>query len=159
MVEILRITAPFGIKGAVRVVLYTDNIKHYKRLFDSSGNEFHFKVLQDHGGTAVLSLDGIVDRNKAESLRGCRLYVQKSDMPELDQDQVFINDLIGKTISCSESGLQLTIVGVDNFGAGDLIELADADKCRFYVPFTHENFPEIDGEMCLAENAYNWFKN
>ena len=47
MIEILRITAPFGIKGAVRVVLFTDNIKHYKRLFDSAGNEIAFKVLQD----------------------------------------------------------------------------------------------------------------
>ena len=159
MIEILRITAPFGIKGAVCVVLFTDNIKHYKRLFDSAGNEIAFKVLQDNGKSAVLSLDGVSDRNKAESLRGCRLFVQKSDMPELDPNQVFIDDLLGQTIKCSESGLQLTIVAVDNFGAGDLIELADENKSRFYVPFTEENFPEIDGEMYLAENAYNWFKN
>ena len=74
MVEILRITAAFGIKGAVRVFLYTDNISDYDKLYDRDGNEFRFKVLSKTSSpnVVVIKFRAVNDRNDAEKLKDGR---------------------------------------------------------------------------------------
>ena len=160
MVEILRITAAFGIKGAVRVFLYTDNINHYKKIYDRDGNEFRFKLLSPKGDTAVIKIDFVDDRNEAEKLKGMSFFVKKEDLPKLDENQFFIYDLIGQKVSVIGENINLKIVDVKNFGAGDLIEiLEEGAKDSFFIPFTKENFPEIDGEISISSETYKNFGN
>lgn len=160
MVEILRVTAAFGIKGAVRVFLYTDDINHYKKIYDRDGNEFRFKLLNQKGGSAVIKLDSIDNRNDAEKLKGASFYVKKEDLPKLDENQFFICDLIGQKVSVIGEDVDLEIIDVKNFGAGDLIEISEeGSKDSFFVPFTKENFPETDGEISISFETYRNFKN
>lgn len=160
MVEILRVTAAFGIKGAVRVFLYTDDINHYKKIYDRDGNEFRFKLLNQKGGNAVIKLDSIDNRNDAEKLKGASFYVKKEDLPKLDENQFFICDLIGQKVSVIGEDVDLEIIDVKNFGAGDLIEISEEGaKDSFFVPFTKENFPETDGEISISFETYRNFKN
>lgn len=160
MVEILRVTAAFGIKGAVRVFLYTDDINHYKKIYDRDGNEFRFKLLNQKGGSAVIKLDSIDNRNDAEKLKGASFYVKKEDLPKLDENQFFICDLIGQKVSVIGEDVDLEIIDVKNFGAGDLIEISEEGaKDSFFVPFTKENFPETDGEISISFETYRNFKN
>ena len=42
-----------------------------------------------------LTLEGIVDRNEAEKLRGTQLWVDRANAVELDEDSVFIADILG----------------------------------------------------------------
>ena len=92
MIEILRVTAAFGIKGAVRVFLYTDNINHYKKIYDCNRNEFRFKILNQKNNTAVIKFESVNNRNEAENLKGILFYVNKEDLPKLRDDQFFICD-------------------------------------------------------------------
>ncbi len=159
MIEILRITSAFGIQGAVNALLYTDNIHQYKKLFDASGREFGFRVLhQASPSKATLLLDGIRDRTTAEKLRNTSLYIDRDSVPALEENQFYICDLIGQDIPVVDKDISLKIIDVQNFGAGDLLELQSA-KNSFYVPFTKENFPDIDGTMCLSQTAYENFKD
>ena len=160
MVEILRVTAAFGIKGAVCVFLYTDNINHYKKIYDRDGNEFQFKLLSQKGNTAVIKLDSVDDRNDAEKLKGMSFFVKKEDLPKLDSDQFFICDLIGQKVAVIGEDIDLKIIDVKNFGAGDLIEISEAGaKESFFIPFTRENFPETDGEIEISSETYENFRN
>ena len=164
MIEILRVTAAFGIKGAVRVFLYTDNIDHYRKIYDRDGSEFRFKILNRKNNTAVVKLEPVNNRNEAEELKGCSFYVKKEDLPELDSDQFFICDLIGQKVSVVgenvDEDIDLKIIDVKNFGAGDLIEISEAGaKDTFFIPFTKENFPETDGEIAISSETYRNFKN
>lgn len=160
MIEILRVTAAFGIKGAVRVFLYTDDINHYEKIYDRGGNEFRFKLLNQKGDAAVIKLDSVDDRNEAEKLKGAVFYVKKEDLPELDSDQFFICDLIGQKVAVIGKDIDLKIIDVKNFGAGDLIEIFEAGaKDSFFIPFTRENFPETDGEIAISFETYRNFKN
>jgi 16S rRNA processing protein RimM len=160
LIEILRVTAAFGIKGAVRVFLYTDNINHYKKICDRSGNEFRFKVLNQKNNTAVIKFESVNDRNEAEKLKGISFYVKKEDLPKLDSNQFFICDLIGQKISVIGENVDLEIVDVKNFGAGDLIEISEKGATdSFFIPFTKENFPETDGEISISSDTYKNFKN
>lgn len=160
MIEILRVTAAFGIKGAVRVFLYTDNVNHYKKVYDCGGNEFLFKVLNQKNNTAVIKLDSINDRNEAEKLKGISFYVKKEDLPKLNDDQFFVCDLVGEKVSVIGEAVDLKIIDVKNFGAGDLIEVSEkGEKDSFFIPFTKENFPETDGEISISSETYKNFKN
>ena len=160
MIEILRVTTAFGIKGAVRVFLYTDNINHYKKIYDRGGNEFCFRVLNQKNNTAVIKFDAVNDRNEAEKLKGISFYVKKEDLPSLSSNQFFICDLIGQKVSVIGENIDLKIVDVKNFGAGDLIEiLEEGGKNSFFIPFTKENFPETDGEISISSETYKNFRN
>ncbi|MBO4405824.1 MAG: 16S rRNA processing protein RimM [Alphaproteobacteria bacterium] len=166
MVEILRVTVAFGIKGAVRVFLYTDNLSHYKKIYDCDGNEFHFKVLSRKNDTAVIKLDSISDRNEAERLKGASFYVKKEDLPKLSSDQFFICDLIGQNVfvigedSAVVQDINLTIIDVKNFGAGDLIEISETGaRDTFFIPFTKENFPETDAGLMITAETYRNFRS
>ncbi len=160
MIEILRVTAAFGIKGSVRVFLYTDNINHYKKIYDYNRNVFCFKVLNQKNNTAIIKLDAVNDRNEAEKLKGVSFYVNKEDLPKLKNDQFFICDLIGQKVSVIGENIDLKIVDVKNFGAGDLIEISEnGTKDSFFIPFTKENFPETYGEISISSETYRNFKN
>lgn len=160
MIEILRVTAAFGIKGAVRVFLYTDNINYYKKIYDGDGNEFRFKLLNQKNNTAVIKLESISDRNAAEELKGASFYIKKEDLPELNSNQFFICDLIGQKVSVIGENIDLKIIDVKNFGAGDLIEISEAGaKESFFIPFTKENFSETDDEITISSETYRNFKN
>ncbi len=160
MIEIFRVAAAFGIKGAVRVFLYTDNINHYKKIYDCDGNEFLFKLLNQKGDTAVIKLDSVDDRNDAEKLKGASFFIKKEDLPKLDKNQFFICDLIGQKIVVIGEDVDLKIIDVKNFGAGDLIEISEAgSKNSFFIPFTKENFPETDGPIVITTETYRNFRN
>jgi len=160
LIEILRVTAAFGIEGAVRVFLYTDNINHYKKIYDGNGNEFRFKLLNQKNNTAVIKLESVNDRNATEKLKGTSFYVKKEDLPELNSNQFFICDLIGQKVSVIGESIDLKIIDVKNFGAGDLIEISEEGaKDSFFIPFTKENFPETDGEIAISSETYKNFKS
>ena len=160
MIEILRVTAAFGIKGAVRVFLYTDNVNHYKKIYDRSGNEFYFKVLNQKNNAAVIKFEAVDDRNEAEKLKGISFYVKKEDLPKLGSNQFFVCDLIGQKVVVTGKNVDLKIIDVKNFGAGDLIEISEEGaKDSFFIPFTKENFPETNGEISISSDTYKNFKN
>lgn len=159
MIEILRITAPFGIKGAVRVCAYTNDLKKYQNLFEENGTPHKFKIVKSLGSNnLVISLDSSLTRNDAEKLRGTTLYINREDLQSVGDNTFYVCDLIGQDVKVEQSDIKLKISDVQSFGAGDLIELSDGEK-TFFVPFTKDNFPEIDGKTVLTREAYEGFKN
>ncbi|GHU16075.1 ribosome maturation factor RimM [Alphaproteobacteria bacterium] len=160
LIEILQITGAFGIRGFLRALLYSDTIKKYKTICDASGKEYGFRVVRFiSGNSVVLSLDGVADRNTAESLRGTSLFVKKTDLPKLSSSEFYISDLIGKTVRVQGREEICTIVSVCNYGAGDLVELS-YNEIAFLVLFTKENFPESDdGSLIITAEAFDWYKD
>jgi 16S rRNA processing protein RimM len=92
----------------------------------------------------VVTFDGINDRDQAAKLTRRELYVLRSQLPPPDEDEFYFSDLIGlhaKTVAGDAFG---TVVAVENFGAGDLIEIERADKSRVLLPFTKAVVPHVD---------------
>lgn len=153
MIEILRIVGVFGIRGAVRVHSFSDDLKRYKFIYDSEGHAFSFRVVR----FGIIEMEGVVDRNQAETLRGKSFFVKKNDLLPLKNDEFYIADLIGQHIPVCDSDAECKIVSVCNYGAGDIIEL-NYDGKQFLVPFTNSNFPELQGKLYLSLDAFNNFR-
>ena len=90
-------------------------------------------------------LEGIVDRNAAETLRNTDLFVPRDRLPPIEEADTFYHaDLVG-LVAVEHDGAALgTITAIHNFGAGDLIEIAPATGGEpLLLPFT---------EACRAGN-------
>ena len=138
-----------GIKGEVVVHAHTavpEDIGAYGRLCDAAGlRTFDLKVLRVTSRGVVCRIAGITDRTAAEALRGTELYVDRAQLPEPEAEEFYHADLIGLT-AINIHGTPLgTATAIQNFGAGDLIEirLSGAAGTELF-PFTRAVVPTID---------------
>ncbi|MDR0968187.1 MAG: ribosome maturation factor RimM [Holosporaceae bacterium] len=158
MLEILRVTGAFGTRGALRVFSFSKNITQYKKIYDENGVEFAFRIIRFLGGVRMAaSIEGVNDRNAAEALKGRIFYVKKTDLPKIAENEVYISDLIGKKARVADSDIRCEITGVENYGAGDLIEISYENE-KFLVPFTKANFPDSDNEILITAEAFDGFR-
>lgn len=142
------IGAPHGVKGELRLKSFTADplaIADYGPLTDSDGKTLLLtKVRLIKDDMLVAKFDGINDRDAAAKLTRREVYVLRSQLPPPEEDEFYFSDLIGlhaKTIAGDAFG---TIVAVENFGAGDLIEIEKPDGTRTLLPFTKAVVPHVD---------------
>jgi 16S rRNA processing protein RimM len=143
------ITGVHGIRGDILVRAYTaapEAIASYGLLTDQSGTKkFSLKIVRVTDKGIVAKIDGIADRTAAEALRGTKLFVARDQLPEPDAAEYYHTDLIGLK-AVAENGSELgEIVSVQNFGAGDLLELKPlSDSATEFIPFEDQWVPRVD---------------
>lgn len=140
-----------GIKGEVRLKLFTDSaesLKRHPRLY-VGGAERRLLGVRSSGGTTVASFEGISDRSAAEALRGSLVEIERSALPPLAQGEYYHADLIGLS-AVDRSGRNFgSVVAVENFGAGDLLEIEDQDGKRSLIPFRDSIADLEDGRIVV----------
>jgi len=143
-----QITGAHGIRGEVRVRSFTaraEDVAAYGTLADETGTRnFVLKITGKARGAVLARIDGVADRNAAEALKGTRLFVDRDKLPQPEPDEFYQADLVGLTASRADGTPVGRIVAVQNFGAGDTLEIAPEAGATFYVPFTADAVPEVD---------------
>ena len=139
-----------GIQGALKLRTFTERPEDaagYGPVYDRKGKRlFQLRVVGKARGGVLAQAEGVTDRNTAEALRGFELFVPRAALPELDQDEFYQTDLKG-LIALRADGSRLGIVrALDNFGAGDVIEIAADDGRLLSLPFDRRTVPEVDLE-------------
>ena len=144
-----RIAGAQGLRGEVKINSFTadpEDIAAYGPLTDSKGRQFvieHVRHLK--GGAVVASIIGVKDRGGAEALRGAELYVTRDQLPQADEDEWYYEDLVGLNAVSPEGEAVGEVLSVQNFGAGDLLEIRQPDKRQSrFVPFTRDVVPVVD---------------
>ena len=92
----------------------------------------------------IVRFDGIADRTAAEGLNGLELSVPRSALGAAAADEFFHADLIGLAAVTPEGTALGTVIAVQNYGAGDLLEIAPPRGNTILVPFTEAAVPEVD---------------
>lgn len=148
LVLVGRIAGAFGVKGEVRISAYTETplaLLQYRLLKREDGSPGLTLVSgraakSDFIGTAK----EIATKEQADALRGLRLYVARADMPEPDEDEFYLSDLIGLAAVSPEGEALGRIKAVLDFGAGDILEIAPPRGATWYLAFTRATVPEVD---------------
>ena len=145
--------APHGIKGEVRLKSFTDDpmaIRQYGPLHDNSGNRFILSHARPSKSMLIVRFDGVTSREAAEALRGLDLYVDRSVLPQIEEeDEYYLSDLIGMTVKDIEGNIVGHVRAIPNFGADDLLEIQPAKGSggqSYYLPFTKKCVPTINLE-------------
>jgi 16S rRNA processing protein RimM len=151
------IGAAQGLKGEVRLRSYTEEpsaIARYGALQDERGRVIEIEQVRVMPKALIARIKGVGTREGAEALARTKLYIPRARLPERETDEWYHADLIGLA-AVGEDGVVIgKVVAVQNFGAGDLIEIEPADGgATVLVPFTRETVPEVDvegGHLTLA---------
>lgn len=145
------ISSAQGIRGEVVIKSHTDDpadIGAYGPLSDKAGTKtYEISVVRVAKKGVIARVKGVQDRTAAEALRGTELYIARERLPEPDTDELYHADLIGLDAFTAEGAVIGEVISVQNFGAGDLLEIRLAGKTRTeFVPFDDHFVPDIDLE-------------
>ncbi|WP_168603662.1 ribosome maturation factor RimM [Novosphingobium sp. SG707] len=159
-VTMAAVAAAHGITGEVRLKLFGEGVAALKGYRTFNNGALTLKSIKDDGkGGALARFAEVPDRTAAEKLRGTALTVPRSAMPPLAPGEYYYADLLGLAAQSTTGAMLGTVVAVENFGAGDILEIEtpsgeDGKSHRFMVPMRTEAVPEWDETRVLIEDAY-----
>lgn len=153
-----QIGAAHGLKGEVRLWSFTQDpsaVAHYGALETEDGSRrLEISNMRAAKDCFIARLRGVDDRNAAEALRNTRLYIERDRLPDTEDDDTFYHaDLVGLSAVTSDGETIGEVIAVQNFGAGDIIEVRRADMSTVMFPFNNAVVPQIDlaaGRMTIA---------
>jgi len=142
------ITGAHGVQGAVRVKSFTadpKDVARYGPLEDESGERrLSLRLVGSAKGVVIAHLAGIADRDRAEGLRGLRLYLQRAALPPAAEEEYYHADLIGLEAALADGTALGHVRAVHDFGAGDTLEIERLAGPPAMVPFTRAIVPIVD---------------
>lgn len=142
-----------GVTGEVRLKLFAeglDSLTAYKSFNDGA---LTLKSLRPGNNGTIARFTEVADRNAAEALRGTELTVPREALPPLAEGEYYHADLIGLPCVSTEGEDLGKCAAVENFGAGDVIEIERPDGKRFMVPMKVEAVPEW-GERIVIDAMF-----
>ena len=149
LVLVGRVAGAFGVKGEVRVTAYSgrpEALLAYRELVREDGSP-GLTLLSGRAqkGDLVARAKEIATKEEADALRGLLLHVPREGLPEPDEDEYYLTDLIGMAAVTPEGQTLGRIKAVQDFGAGDILEIDPGrGAATWYLPFTRECAPEVD---------------
>lgn len=152
-VTLAAVAGAHGVTGEVRLKLFAESVDSLKRHKSYNGGALTLKSVRAHKGGAIARFAEIADRNAAEAMRSTLLTVSRAELPVLGEGEYYYSDLIGLPCVSTEGDDLGTCVAVDNFGAGDILEIEKPDKKRFMVPMNSKAVPEW-GDRIVVEAAF-----
>jgi 16S rRNA processing protein RimM len=154
-IALAAVAGAHGVKGELRLKLFSESIdslmRHKKMYVGGVGRRLLF--VRDGGKTAVARFEGIEDRSAAEALRGSLVEVDRSDLPALDEGEYYHADLVGLP-AVDREGTQVGIVAaVENYGAGDLLEIELGEGKTSLIPFK-PGVADLDGGCIVIDPEF-----
>lgn len=141
------VTGAHGVTGEVRLKVFADDFGSYRQF---NGG----KLVLERYRNGIARFAGIGDRNAAEALRGTELTVPRASLPPLGEGEYYHVDLIGLAAVSSDGEALGAVVAIDNFGAGDVIEIERPGGKRFMVPMIPAAVPAWDDATLTVEAGF-----
>jgi 16S rRNA processing protein RimM len=142
-----RVAGAFGVRGEVRITAFTAEplaLLDYRTLTREDGSPgLTLSSGRAAKGGIVARAAEVETREQAEALRGLRLYIPRDVFPEPEEDEFYVTDLIGLSVETPAGEPLGRVKAVQDFGAGDLLEIQPPEGASWYLPFTREAVPEV----------------
>ncbi|MBU6421506.1 MAG: ribosome maturation factor RimM [Gammaproteobacteria bacterium] len=96
-----KITAPFGVKGWVKLQSWTEPperiIEYRSWLLETNGTWRQWQVAEGrpHGKSMIARIEGVSDRDQAAALTGAAIAVRREQLPALKPGEYYWADLLG----------------------------------------------------------------
>jgi len=137
MIVLAVVVGAHGIKGDVRLKLFgegLESLERHEHLF-AGDRRLTLRGIRESPGGAVARFEEVGDRDAAAALRGAEIRVPRESLPPLEEGEYYHADLIGLPCETESGELLGTVVGVENYGAGDVLDIERPDGKRAMIPF------------------------
>lgn len=154
MMVLGRISAPFGIKGWLKIQPFGDDPLSWAEMpewwispdADAPAEQWRATrqlACQGHGPGLIVQLEASPDRNTAEALKGWFVGAPREAMPTPEQDEYFWGDLIGmKVVNLADEPLG-EVDSLLSTGAHDVLRVIGGESERL-IPFVASYVVEVD---------------
>lgn len=144
-----------GIRGQVKVRPFTQmpqDLLAYGPLSLTDGRICQLKIVRlIPKGLLIAQIEGVADRTQAEGFKGQELFVERNKMPNLQDDEFYIEDLVGLSAQTEKGEVLGRVTAVSNYGAGDFLELTLADGSLGTIAFVKEAVLEIASDHVVVD--------
>jgi len=150
-IALAAVAGAHGVKGELRLKLFTDsvdNLKRHRTVF-VGGKHAELESVRAGSAGAFARIQGIDNRSAAEALRGSLVEVERSSLPALEEGEYYHADLIGLDCFDADGTRQGKVIAVENYGAGDLLEIETGDGKTSLIPFKPGIADLEDGRIIL----------
>ena len=147
-----RIVCPFGIKGEVKLIPITDDIKRFLGIdavyvnqigsYERMGVE-SARIVKN---AVLLKLAKVANRDDAERFRNCMVYIDRENAAPINNDSHYYYDLLGCTVKTMKGDTIGTVYDIQNAGSCDVycVRPVDASDGELLIPAVHDVVKEID---------------
>ena len=147
LVKVGEVVSVHGIKGYLKAKISLENpsdISKYQ-IFDKNGDYLPLSFEGMNKKLSIISMDKIDSRDRAEELIATEFFIDKNTLPKAVDGEFYFSDLIGLEVVLEDNSLFGAVKSVDNFGAGDVLEikLAENGKTEMFI-FDEDTFPSVD---------------
>ena len=148
-VEVGVLARPHGLKGEIRVNSYADSLDTFRgEVFLQAGHAppraVRVRSCRMHQGMPVLLLEGVGDRTAAEALRGQTVLVPRESLPPLDEDECYLDDLLGLAVVLHDGSALGVLDHVIFQGEQETWVIVTPDKREVFLPAVPEFVADID---------------
>ena len=154
-IALAAVAGAHGVKGELRLKLFSDSVdslSDHEKVY-VGGAERRLLAVRDSGKMAVARFEGISDRSAAEALRGALVEVDRSALPPLGEGEYYHADLIGLAAFDRANNPIGTVIAVENYGAGDLLEIELSGGTRSLIPFK-AGIADLEGGRIVVDPAF-----
>lgn len=149
MIVLAAVAGAHGLGGEVKLKLFTADLAAHRTLA-AGARTLTLEALRGD----IARFAEVTDRTAAEGLRGATLAIPRSALPPLADGEYYHADLIGLPCADTAGDVLGEVVTVENFGAGDVLEIERPDGRRFMVPMIPAAVPEWNAERMIIDAAF-----
>ena len=149
LVVIGAILGAHGVRGDVRVKSFTadpEAVFDYAPFLSEQGeiliDPVSVRTAKDH---FIVTPKHKRQKEEWDSLKGSKLFVSREALPDTDDDEFYIEDLVGLEVFAGGDTPIGRVKAVLNHGASDLVEIQVSAQAKpVLIPFTFEDVPTVD---------------
>ncbi|MFZ4689234.1 MAG: ribosome maturation factor RimM [Polymorphobacter sp.] len=151
-VTLAAVAGAHGITGEVRLKLFGRGLESLTahKTFTAAGRTLTLKSVRPDKIGAVARFAEIGDRTAAENLRGTLLSVPRDSLPPLAEGEYYHADIIGLAVMTPTGDPVGTVTAIENYNAGDILEITLVDGKTAMVPFRPPAVPSV-GEAIVVD--------
>ena len=150
--EIGQIVNTFGIKGMVKIKLFSDNIERFDRLEKvyiknkEKLKEYQIEEVKYHKDMILIKFRGIENPEQANLLRNSYLMIDREEEKPLEEGTYYIVDMIGMDVYTEEGEKLGNIEDIFNTGSNDIYVVKSELGKQILLPAISDVVKNIDME-------------
>ena len=148
-VALAAVAGAHGVNGEVKLKLFAQSAASLAlhKAVTIGGQPFALTTVRDGGKTAIARFRGVTDRAGAEALRGQLVEIGRAELPPLEDGEYYHADLVGLAVVDPDGNPLGIVVAVENYGAGDLLEIERPIGGKALIPFRNPIATLADGRI------------